>query len=204
MPGADLPPVDVAHTLYFVRHGQTDWNKAQRLQGHTDIPLNDTGRSQAKQNGQTLAALIGRNTADIDFVVSPLSRAMETLEIMRSELGLMRNGYRTDPRLIEIDLGDWNGLTVDQARALTPDLHAQRTANKYEIPAPGGECYRDVALRVADFLNDVRQDTVIVGHGAAGRTLRALYLRLKPEEISSLDEPQDKVFRLNNGTVAAF
>jgi len=204
LPGEELPPVGVTHTLYFVRHGQTDWNKAQRLQGHTDIPLNETGRSQAKQNGQTLAALIGNSAGTFDYISSPLSRAAETLEIMRSELGLKRTGYRTDRRLIEIDLGDWNGLTVDQARALTPDLHTQRTANKYEIPAPGGECYRDVALRLADFLNDVRQDTIIVGHGAAGRTLRALYLRLKPEEISSLDEPQDKVFRLSNGTVAAF
>lgn len=204
MAAESLPAVETAHTLYFVRHGQTDWNKAHRLQGHTDIPLNETGRSQAQRNGQTLAALIGNSARTFDYISSPLSRAVETLEIMRSELGLKRAGYRTDQRLIEIDLGDWNGLTAGQARVLTPDLHAQRTANKYEIPAPGGECYRDVALRVADFLNDVRQDTVIVGHGAAGRTLRALYLRLNPEEISGLDEPQDKVFRLSNGTVAAF
>lgn len=201
MSGEELPRVNVAHTLYFVRHGQTDWNKAHRLQGHTDIPLNETGRAQAKHNGQTLVTLIGGNTQTIDFVASPLSRA---LEIMRSELELQRTGYRTDHRLIEIDLGDWNGLTADQARALSPDLHARRTANKYEIPAPGGECYRDVALRVADFLSDIRQDTVIVCHGAAGRTMRALYLRLRPDEISILDEPQDKVYRLCNGTVAAF
>ena len=61
-------------TIYFVRHGQTDWNAERRFQGQLDIPLNDTGRAQAARNGAALARVIG-DSAGFDFVSSPLSRA---------------------------------------------------------------------------------------------------------------------------------
>ena len=74
-------------TLYLIRHGETDWNKAQRYQGQRDIPLNDTGRAQAARNG----AVLRRYLPDIetyDFVSSPLSRAIETMELLRGAMGL--------------------------------------------------------------------------------------------------------------------
>ena len=92
-------------TLYFVRHGETDWNRAQRYQGQKDIPLNALGREQAMGNGRTLAAALGAQAATIDYVTSPLQRARETMELMRAELGLSPQGYRTDDRLREIHYG---------------------------------------------------------------------------------------------------
>ena len=74
-------------TIYFVRHGQTDWNAEQRFQGQRDIPINANGRQQAAKNGQTLKELLN-NPADFDYVSSPLGRACETMEIIRRALDL--------------------------------------------------------------------------------------------------------------------
>ena len=75
-------------TLYFIRHGETDWNAVQRYQGQTDIPLNDKGRAQAARNGRTLISRLGPAAATLDYVASPLSRASETMAIVRREMGL--------------------------------------------------------------------------------------------------------------------
>ena len=90
-------------TLYYIRHGETDWNRGQRYQGQRDIPLNATGRAQAKGNGQLLAAALGDRAAQFDYVASPLQRASETMQILRAEMGLDSRTYRTDDRLMEIN-----------------------------------------------------------------------------------------------------
>ena len=82
--------------FYFVRHGETDWNAERRLQGQLDIALNDIGRRQSAQCGSTLRGLIAarrKAPADFAFISSPLSRACETMEILRSGLDLPRDGY---------------------------------------------------------------------------------------------------------------
>src|SRR3954467_9617257 len=88
-------------TIYFVRHGETDWNVEGRLQGQRDIPLNDLGRVQAEEAGRRLKALVGR-VEDLDYVASPMSRTRETMELMRATLGLHPTAYRLDERLVEL------------------------------------------------------------------------------------------------------
>ena len=90
-------------TLYYVRHGETDWNVAQRYQGQRDIPLNTKGRTQAARNGRTLLEKLGPEAEALDFVASPLARARETMEIARREMGLAPHVYRVDTRLSEIN-----------------------------------------------------------------------------------------------------
>src|ERR1700681_4324152 len=100
--------------LYYVRHGLTDLNIAGRLQGHRDIPLNQTGRAQAVRCGEILRDLFvreGRSAADCDHVSRPLSRARKTMEIVRATLGMAPTGYGIEPRLTEISFGEWEGLT---------------------------------------------------------------------------------------------
>ena len=71
-------------SIYFVRHGQTDWNAEKRLQGQTDIPINARGRAQARRNGRLLAGYLA-DPAALDYVASPLGRTRETMEILRAD-----------------------------------------------------------------------------------------------------------------------
>ena len=116
-------------TLVFIRHGETEWNVARRLQGQRDIPLNDRGRAQARRNGQMAATHIP-GIAAYDFVASPLERARETMEIARAAMDLDPTAYRIDDRLREITFGDWEGLTPEELRETQPDLVDAREEDK--------------------------------------------------------------------------
>ena len=186
-------------TLYFVRHGETDWNRAQRYQGQRDIPLNGTGRSQAISNGRALARVLGGKADAIDYVASPLMRARETMELMRRQLGLPAHDYRTDERLREIHYGHWEGELWHELPATDPAGYAAREADRWGWRPTGGESYRDLSERVARWLCEVERDAVVAAHGGVMRVLRGLSLALKPVEMFKLDVPQDKVLVIEAG-----
>lgn len=99
-------------TVYMVRHGETDWNGAHRMQGRSDIPLNERGREQASCAAKALA--------DVPFDViytSPLSRAEKTAEIIRGKRNIP---LIEEKGFMEIDLGKWDGHTPDEMDALYP------------------------------------------------------------------------------------
>ena len=188
-------------TLYFVRHGETDWNRAGRYQGQRDIPLNATGRAQAARNGQMLAELLGGAAAMLDFVASPLSRARETMEIIRQELTLPPLDYRRDDRLREIHYGEWEGRLWHELPQIDPEGYAARRADPWDWQPAGGESYRMLSDRVAHWLAEVTNDAVVVAHGGVSKVLRGLVLQLGAAEIASLDVPQDKVLQVTAGNV---
>lgn len=181
-------------TLYVVRHGETDWNAAGRLQGQTDIPLNDTGRGQATRNGQRLRERFPDPTM-LDFVASPLSRAYETMQLLRDGMGLPRNSFATDDRLKEISYGVCEGRTWPQ---LPPIDRAgvARSKDPYNWRPDGGESYADLTQRTADWLRDITRDTVVVTHGGITRTLRGLIVGIGPDKVPTLKVPQDRVLIL--------
>ena len=116
-------------TVYYIRHGETDWNVAGRLQGRRDVPLNARGRAQAVHCGDILRDLFardGRNAAELDYVSSPLGRARQTMELLRPPLGLPADGYRIDDRLAEISFGDWECYTIAQLHSRDPQRIAAR------------------------------------------------------------------------------
>jgi len=186
-------------TLYFVRHGETDWNRAQRYQGQRDIPLNATGRAQAARNGRALALALGGNAGALDYVASPLVRARETMEIMRREIGLARDGYGTDDRLREIHYGHWEGELWGELPVKDPHGFAAREADKWGWQPQGGESYRALSERVADWLDDLERDVIVAAHGGIMRVLRGLSAGLGPAEMFALDVPQDKVLVIEAG-----
>ena len=97
-------------TIYYIRHGQTEWNALGRFQGSQDIPLNDLGREQAAHAGGILKELLAQHARGADslgFVSSPLGRARSTMEFVRGQLGLPPQEYALDDRLREIGYGQW-------------------------------------------------------------------------------------------------
>ena len=184
--------------VFFVRHGQTDWNKEKRFQGHSDIPLNDVGRGQAMRNGQALRKELGDDPS-IRFVASPLVRATETLEIIRTAMKLPPKRYAIDDRLIEIDLGDWNGKTPSEINTENPGIFEEREEDKWAFEVPGGESYAIASARTRDFIMTLDSPTVVVGHGASGRLLRGYLGPWKREKVAHLPARQDVVYKLERG-----
>lgn len=151
--------------LILMRHGQTDWNKAGRLQGRTDIPLNETGRAQARAAGQKLSGI----PFDVIYA-SPLRRAVETACLAA---GAAVNAVRTDERLIEISFGVLEGT---DERQFDPQFFL---APQSYVPPRGGEGFPAVCDRTQAFLREILarhrgQRLLVVSHGAA---LACLLLR---------------------------
>jgi broad specificity phosphatase PhoE len=193
--------------LYYVRHGLTDWNAAGRLQGHIDIPLNQTGRAEATYCGEILGDLFaceGRAAADFDYVSSPLSRARETMEIMRAALGIAPTGYGIEPRLTEISFGEWEGLTYAEVMQRDPEIVARRESDKWEFLPPGGENYRQVALRVGAWYATLERDTVVCAHGGTGRALVAVLGIAPPGEAVHHEIDQGMVYVLAPNSLVCY
>ncbi len=185
-------------TIYFIRHGETDWNRDRRYQGQKDIPLNETGRAQARRNGQVLRAFLPA-VAEAGFLASPLGRTRESMEIIRGELGLPPDGYAVEPRLIELSYGVWEGSLQDD---LVQDAsYAARQRDTYRWRPERGESYADLFARVSGWAETIERDCVVVAHGGVSRCLRAHVLGLDPEKIPELDSPQDRVLILSGGTM---
>jgi len=184
-------------TLYYIRHGETDWNVAGRLQGQRNIPLNIRGRAQASHCGNILRELFtpsGRDPADLDYASSPLGRAWETMELMRLALGLSPNGYHLESRLAEISFGDWEGFTIAQLHTRDPERIAAREHDKWHFVPPGGESYKIVSGRVSEWYDSLTRDTVAVAHGGTARGLLAQLGITKPAAAPLVDIAQGVVY----------
>ncbi|MEO3386126.1 histidine phosphatase family protein [Mesorhizobium sp. CAU 1741] len=186
--------------VYFVRHGQTDWNAEGRLQGQADTDLNATGRQQASRNGDLLRELVPDPTR-FDFVSSPLRRTRQTMERIRAAMGLEADGYRTDPRLMELHFGDWQGHTFAELEALEPGCYERRERDKWGFvpPGAGAESYASLAERVRPFFEDIAADTICVAHGGILRSVLWLTNTMTPAECAAMSVPQDRILRLRNG-----
>lgn len=192
-------------TLYFCRHGETEANVAGRFQGRTiDTPLTEKGRTQTAQIANTIRR-VAPEFAGLSYVASPLHRTCLTMEMIRVHLGLAADGFTTDPRIVEINLGAWDGLTHAEARRLDPGAYDRREADKWHVPVPGGgENYAEVAKRAENWVNSLTDDTFAVSHSAFTRILRGLFQGMDWRVMSALDERQGVVFRVRGNSVKRF
>jgi len=194
-------------TIYYIRHGETEWNALGRLQGTQDIPLNDLGRRQAAGAGSILADLFardGRNESTLEFVASPLVRARSTMELVRSSLRLPPAPYAIDDRLREIGYGQWEGATLAQMQAEDPDLFAKRQAEKWTVSPPGGESYVQVQARVEDWYRQLTEDTVAVAHGGTARALMVALGLETPDSAADLTIEQGAVYVFGDGGLTKY
>jgi probable phosphoglycerate mutase len=191
--------------LYYIRHGETDWNVEGRLQGQRDIPINANGRTQARRCGEILHDLLAREPeTELDFVSSPLGRTRETMEILRATLGLDVKSYRVEERLTEVSFGRWEGFTTEELRQRWPDAVAARERDKWDFRPPGAESYADMSLRVRGWYDALDRATVAVAHGGV---LRGLLVQLgisSAGEAPFLDIAQGVVHVIRAGTMSRY
>jgi broad specificity phosphatase PhoE len=157
-------------TLILVRHGETDWNRSGRWQGHADAPLNDRGREQARALADELA---GEHVAAV--YASDLSRARETAEIVAARLG---RPVDVDPRLREVHVGGWSGLTTAEIEARFPDDVVRWFDGDPSHSFDGGETYAAMGARVVAALEEIAarhpgDRVLVVLHGGPIRALLA-------------------------------
>jgi len=156
-------------TLLFVRHGETDWNRDGRWQGHSDTQLNDAGREQAR--------LVADELGGVDVIYSSdLARARETADIIAAQLGGLE--VNVDQRLRERSFGAWEGRTAPEIEADFAEQHARWLAGK-GAGADDAEPFDAFGARVRGFLEDLlarhpEETVLIVAHGGSIRVIHAL------------------------------
>jgi broad specificity phosphatase PhoE len=193
--------------LYYVRHGETDYNREGRLQGRRDTKLNPHGRWQAAECGAELHGLFVRDhrqPEDFKYISSPLKRARETMEILRATLGLEPLDYEIDDRLIEIAYGEWEGLTLPEIEARSAGVLTQRERDKWDFAPPGGESYQQVADRIGSWYRSLTSDTVVAAHGGGVRVLLALFNILPEEQATHAQIEQGVVYIFADGKVSRY
>lgn len=155
--------------LYLMRHGKTDWNARHKIQGKTDIPLNDEGREMAKA--------AGKEYQSISFDVcccSPLIRARETAKLFLENRSVP---IRYDDRLAEMSFGIYEGIEHSFSIPDCPVNAAFFTPAQY-TPVEGGESFPELLTRTGSFLNEIaipllaeNKNVLIIGHGAVNHAI---------------------------------
>lgn len=200
-------------TIYMIRHGETDLNKIHKLQGHSDIELNDYGRELAKITGQAL------KDVRFDYVfTSPLSRAKETAKILLknnedkrmedNELDLI-----IDERIKEISFGEFEGLSYNDKNFTIPDktfLNFFLKPEEYNIPK-NGESFEEVIKRTGDFFEELINDekyvdkTILVStHGCALKAILANIRNTKIKDFWGKGVHKNcavTILKINNGEI---
>lgn len=176
--------------LLILRHGETEWNLAGRMQGALDSPLTERGRAQAAAQGRLLAQFgIDGWTA----WSSPQGRARSTAEIA---LGTSAR-LRFDSRLVEIGMGQWTGLQRTQIATEVPHLFESDTDLTWYDHAPEGEGLQALYTRTGAFLDTLSGPAVIVTHGITSRMLRCHALGRGPDAFADLPGGQGVVYHLS-------
>lgn len=169
--------------LILLRHGQTHYNAAFRMQGQLDTELSELGVQQAHAVGRALA-----RRRPWTILSSDLQRAHETARALGSEVGLE---VRTDPRLRETDLGDWQGMTHSEVDGQWPDARMRWRSTPRWSP-PEGESRLDVARRTREVVDELveaspdwnEHPAVLVAHGGAIAALTAALIELPVEQYA--------------------
>lgn len=171
--------------LYVVRHGETEWNTEKRLQGHLDSSLTENG-----VNHTLLLAEIMANTSFESVISSPSPRAVHTAKLL---IGKRPLALKTDGRLKEINLGNWQGMTHEEIKAADPyryDCYFHHP-DLYKQDKMGGENFSDVKTRLEEFLGNLEEtyqagNVLIVTHGVV---IKVLQMICKNKSVGDIWEP---------------
>lgn len=178
--------------IWFLRHGQTEWNAERRIQGQLESRLSPLGQSHARQQADLLRPIL---TQAPDCYVSPLGRAQETAAI-----ALAGEDFLTDPRLAEAHAGALQGLTMRDVENRFPEIW---TANPKHLDlfcaAPNGEGYTNFHARILSFMQGLTGPSVVVAHGLLGQVMRGIAQGLSRQQMAELSNQQGCIYLLEGG-----
>ena len=181
--------------LYIMRHGKTEWNALHKLQGRTDIPLNDEGKRMARQACEKYKEL----NIDVCYC-SPLVRALETAQIV---LKNRKIPIIEDKRLSEMSFGEYEGIENSLAIPDCPINVIFNQPEKYIESVGGAETFEQLFARTGSFLKEVVEpqiqagkDILIVGHGAMNSSIICQVKQLPIEKFWSAGIEQCKIIKL--------
>ncbi|MCB1378194.1 MAG: histidine phosphatase family protein [Alphaproteobacteria bacterium] len=182
--------------VYFIRHGETDWNRQGLIQGWTDTDLNDHGHRQAAAVGRLLADS-PEFSPEFNFVVSPLRRARQTMGHVAEALSLDHQQIAVEPAVQELGFGVWEGKPFWELK--DSPVYPAHPEDRYHWRPQGGESYEDGQQRMRRWLDGLDRPTVVVSHGAIGRCLVAELAGLARRDLVELMMRQGCYCRLHNG-----
>ena len=176
--------------IILVRHGETEWNRVERFRGRADVPLNGMGLFQAQATGRRIAD----EWRPVAIYSSPLFRAVRTAEALAWHFNLR---IEVHPGLIDIDYGEWQGLTPDEVRERWPKIVDAWYNAPHTAQIPNGETLDDLRVRAMSTVNEMAkrhkgQTIVLVGHTVINRIILLAVLGLG----------NDRFWRLRQDTCA--
>lgn len=165
--------------VYFIRHGQSEWNVLDKICGSTDVPLTDEGRKQAEETGRKFAEL-GYQADEI--IYSPLKRAAETAKIFSEITGIPA---RQEPRITEQNFGKWEGTSPRNS------LEFGKAKQNFVEDFEGGESMMRLAQRIYNVLDELKAEAVetnktyvIVAHNGIARVVKSYFESMSNEEYA--------------------
>ncbi len=186
-------PDGAPRRIYLLRHGHVDSGGQRRYIGRTDLPLSPRGQEQARGLARDLAA-----SGATRIYASDLRRAQDTARIIAAALGLK---VILEPALREIDLGAWEGLTMDTVRHRDPESYRRRGEDLAGFRPPGGESFTDLARRVVPAFERIAASTrgaaIIVAHAGVNRVLLCHLLAKPLRQLFDQDQDHAAVTRID-------
>jgi len=180
--------------IYMLRHGQTEWNTVKRVQGRMNSKLTQQGKAQARQQRDILCNLNDASARTI--FCSPSGRATETANIALENLN---TPPIYDERLLEINVGDWEGLLQSELMIKNPEhFVTEPSFLSLYTQAPNGEGLEQLTNRCHDFLSSLQGPSILISHGVTITVLRGILLNLNFTEMEKWGQTQGCVVHIKD------
>ena len=188
-------------TLILVRHGESEWNRAGRIQGQVNSPLTDLGINQAKAIGDYLSGILINQ--ELEIYTSPLDSALQTAEIIAQGIDYPSKKIIIEERLNDFNLGEISGtFGWDKVAEIFPEQAQLKLQDPMRFHPSGGESGKEFQARLRSLLEDLMDDgtlKLMVSHGIVNKFIRGILKNLSGKEMVELGESQNTIYRLEQG-----
>ena len=188
-------------TLILVRHGESEWNRAGRIQGQVNSPLTDLGISQAGAISDYLSGIFLNQ--ELEIYSSPLERAIQTAQIIAKGIDHLSSEVIIEERLNDFNLGEISGTYGwDKVAEIFPEQAQLRLQDPMRFHPSGGESGAKFEARLRSLMEEMKGDDttkLLVSHGIVNKFIRGIYKNISGKEMINLGESQNTIYCLEHG-----